>query len=273
MREDAELIKDLDDMWITAPAGAKVPFKEIATYMIERGEIAINHLDGQREIQVTADLASFKESAVEVMDDIKNNVMPEILAKYPTVSPSFEGQNREANKTQASAKSVGLVILVLIYLVIALTFRSFSQSLMLIIMIPFSMIGVVIGHYLHGFPVNILSWLGIIALIGIMVNDGLVLVDKFNSNLRDGLKFNDALFDAGKSRFRAIFLTSATTVAGMSPLLLEKSRQAQFLKPMAISISYGIIISTFLTLLMLPLLLSVSNSITVRWKWLTQVEK
>ncbi len=272
-RKDRSSIKDLDDMWITTPTGAKVPFKEIATYTIERGEIAINHLDGQREIQVTADLASFNESAVEVMEDIKNNVMPEILAKYPTVSPSFEGQNREANKTQASAKSVGLVILVLIYLIIALTFRSFSQSLMLIIMIPFSLIGVVIGHYVHGFPVNILSWLGIIALIGIMVNDGLVLVDKFNSNLRDGLKFNDALFDAGKSRFRAIFLTSATTVAGMSPLLLEKSRQAQFLKPMAISISYGIIISTLLTLLMLPLLLSISNSITVRWKWLVTGKK
>jgi multidrug efflux pump subunit AcrB len=106
-----------------------------------------------------------------------------------------------------------------------------------------------------------------------MVNDGLVLVGKFNSYLREGMKFNDALYQAGKSRFRAIFLTSLTTVAGLMPLLLEKSRQAQFLKPMAISISYGIMIATFLTLLMLPLLLSINNSLTVRVKWLLTGKK
>jgi len=135
-------------------------------------------------------------------------------------------------------------------------------------MVPFSLIGIVWGHYIHDFSINILSWLGIIALVGIMVNDGLVLIGKFNSNLKEGMKFDDALISAGTSRFRAIFLTSITTVAGLMPLLLEKSRQAQFLKPMAISISYGIIIATFLTLLMLPLLLSLSNNITVFFVWL-----
>jgi len=130
-------------------------------------------------------------------------------------------------------------------------------------MVPFSLIGIVFGHFVHGLPINILSWLGIIALVGIMVNDGLVLVGKFNGYLKEGLKFDEALVQAGISRFRAIFLTSLTTVAGLSPLLLEKSRQAQFLQPMAISISYGIVIATFLTLLMLPLLLSFSNSLKV----------
>jgi len=115
--------------------------------------------------------------------------------------------------------------------------------------------------------------LGIIALVGIMVNDGLVLVGKFNSNLKDGLKYDEALVQAGISRFRAIFLTSITTVAGLAPLMLEKSRQAQFLKPMAISISYGIVIATFLTLLMLPLLLSFSNQLTVFFKWLLTGKK
>lgn len=110
--------------------------------------------------------------------------------------------------------------------------------------------------------------LGIIALIGIMVNDGLVLISKFNGNLRDGMKFDEAIYDAGRSRFRAIFLTSATTIAGLAPLLLEKSRQAQFLKPMAISIAYGIGFATILTLLMLPLFLAFSNRIKVESKWL-----
>jgi len=130
------------------------------------------------------------------------------------------------------------------------------------------MIGVVLGHYLHNFQINILSWLGIIALIGIMVNDGLVLIGKFNLYLSEGMKFDEALIQAGKSRFRAIFLTSLTTIAGLAPLMLETSRQAQFLIPMAISIAYGIGIATVLTLVMLPLLLSASNSIKIFFKWM-----
>jgi multidrug efflux pump subunit AcrB len=266
-RKDRSSIKNLDDMWITTQSGNKVPFSEIGTYEIARGDVAINHLSGKREIQITADLTSIKESSTDIMDGIKSRIIPEILSKYPTVSASYEGQNREADKTKNSVGTVGLIIIILIYVVIAFTFRSYSQPLLLLIMVPFSLIGIVWGHYIHGFSINILSWLGIIALVGIMVNDGLVLVGKFNGFLKEGLKFDEALIKAGISRFRAIFLTSLTTVAGLAPLLLEKSRQAQFLKPMAISISYGIIVATFLTLLMLPLLLSLSNSITVFLKW------
>jgi multidrug efflux pump subunit AcrB len=266
--EDRSSIRNLDDMWISTPTGDRIPFSEIANYEIARGDVAINHLNGRREIQLTADMSSPKESATDVMTEIRTEILPNILAKYPSVQPSYEGQNREAAKTVNSANQVGLAVLILIYAVIAFTFRSYSQPLLLIIMVPFSLIGIVWGHYIHGFAINILSWLGIIALVGIMVNDGLVLVGKFNTNLREGMDFNEALFQAGKSRFRAIFLTSLTTVAGLMPLLLEKSRQAQFLKPMAISISYGIMIATFLTLLMLPLLLSINNSLTVRLKWL-----
>jgi len=111
--------------------------------------------------------------------------------------------------------------------------------------------------------------LGIIALIGIMVNDGLVLIGKFNNNLRDGMSYDDALYEAGRSRFRAIFLTSITTVAGLAPLIFEESRQAQFLIPMAISIAYGIGFATILTLIVLPIFLSFSNSLkkTIKWLW------
>lgn len=267
-REDRSSIKNLDDMWINTPLGTQVPFSEIATYQIERGDVVINHLEGKREIQVTADLKSTENSSTDILDDIKARIMPEISSKYPTVSALYEGQNREATKTQKSVKIVGPIMIALIYIVIAFTFRTYSQPLLLILMIPFSLIGVAFGHWVHGFPINILSWLGIIALIGIMVNDGLVLIGKFNGYLRDGMRFDEALVQAGKSRFRAIFLTSLTTVAGLAPLLLEGSRQAQFLKPMAVSISYGIAISTVLTLVMLPLLLAVSNSIKVFIKWL-----
>jgi multidrug efflux pump subunit AcrB len=126
---------------------------------------------------------------------------------------------------------------------------------------------------LHNYPLNISSFLGIIALVGIVVNDGLVLIEKFNGFLRQGLKFNEAILAAGKSRFRAIFLTSLTTIAGLSPLILEKSRQAQFLIPMAISIAYGIALATLLTLLMLPVLLAIGNSTKYYWNWVIHGKK
>ena len=272
-KEDRSSIKNLDDMWIITPSGSRVPFSEIASYQIVRGQVAINHLNGSREIQVFADLKSTKDSPTDILAGIQSEIVPAIISKYPSVSVSYEGQNREAQKTKDSLVKVGFIILMLIYVVIAFTFRSYSQPLLLIFMIPFSLIGIVLGHFLHGLPINILSWLGIIALIGIMVNDGLVLVGKFNGFLKEGVKYNEALLKAGISRFRAIFLTSLTTVAGLSPLLLEQSRQAQFLKPMAISISYGIVVATFLTLLMLPLLLSLSNSFKVFFKWLRTGKK
>ncbi|MCF6167982.1 efflux RND transporter permease subunit [Lutibacter sp.] len=272
-KEDRSSIKNLDDMWITTPSNKRVPFSEIATYTIKRGDVVINHLSSKREIQITADMKSPDGSATDILDDIKSNIMPEISSKYPTVSAVYEGQNREMKKTTRSVKKVGLIILALIYIVIAFTFRSYDQPILLILLIPFSLIGIIWGHWIHGFSINILSWLGIIALIGIMVNDGLVLIEKFNSYLKEGIKYDEALILAATSRFRAIFLTSLTTVAGLAPLLLEKSRQAQFLKPMAISISYGIAIATVLTLVMLPLLLAVSNNIKVFIKWLKTGEK
>ncbi|MFD1550796.1 AcrB/AcrD/AcrF family protein [Putridiphycobacter roseus] len=257
-------IKNLDDMRILTSSGDRIPFSEIAEYTIERGEITINHLEGQREIQVSADMENSKASATDFMNNIKTAILPGIFAKHPSVSATYEGQNREASKVIDSAKVVFPIILLLIYFVIAFTFRSYSQPIILLIMVPFSLIGVGWGHYIHDFPINILSMLGIIALIGIMVNDGLVLISKFNINLKEGMKFDEALVEAGKSRFRAIFLTTITTIAGLAPLIFfEKSLQAQFLIPMAISIAYGIAIATVLTLILLPILLSYTNGFKV----------
>lgn len=272
-RSNRESINDLDDMRIITPNGERVPFSEIATYNIKRGEESIRHLEGMREIQVNADLADPKGSPTEIVTDIQDNVIPDILSKYPSISVSYEGQNREASKVSKSAQKTVPVVIFLIYVVIAFTFRSYSQPFLLIIMIPFSFIGVGWGHFLHDFPINISSMLGIIALIGIMVNDGLVLIGKFNSFLVEGMSFDQALYQAGKNRFRAIFLTSLTTIAGIAPLLLEKSRAAQFLQPMAISIAYGIGMATILTLIVLPILLSATNSAKVNIKWLTTGNK
>ncbi len=271
--QNRQSIKQLDEMWIRTTSGQQVPLAEIADYSIARGEISINHLNGQREIKVEADLKDRKDSASEIVESIKTDIMPGIQAKYPSISALYEGQNREANKVQASASLVLPIILVLIYAIIAFAFRSYSQPLLLFFMVPFSLIGVGWGHWIHGFPVNILSWLGIIALIGIVVNDGLVLIGKFNLYLKEGMHFEEALLRAGQSRFRAIFLTSITTIAGLAPLIFETSRQAQFLIPMAISIAYGIALATFLTLLMLPILLYSFNTVKVYTKWLLTGKK
>ena len=268
-RENRSSIKSLDNMRILVPNGGRIPLKEIASYEIARGDVAINHLEGRREIQVSADIKDPKKtSATDIMDEIKNEIMPKILAKYPTVTPSFEGQNREFSKLNDSLKPVGLIVLLLIYIVIAFTFRSYSQPLLLLFLIPLSLPAVAWGHWIHDFPVNVLSMLGIIALIGIMVNDGLVLIGKFNNNLREGMTYDNALYEAGRARFRAIFLTSITTVAGLAPLIFEESRQAQFLIPMAISIAYGIGFATVLTLIVLPIFLAFSNSVKTTAKWL-----
>lgn len=272
-REGRSSINDLNAMRIITPSGERVPFGEIATYNIERGDESIRHLDGKREIQVNADLENPNDSATDILFEIQQGIIPEILAKYNTVSVSYEGQNREGQKLSKSASGIIPIILFLIYATIAFTFRSYSQPLLLMLLIPFSVIGVAWGHWIHGFPVNMLSAMGIIALIGIMVNDGLVLITKFNSFLKEGLPFDKALYEAGRSRFRAIFLTSLTTIAGLAPLIFEQSRQAQFLKPMAISIAYGIGIATVLTLFLLPLFLTINNKIKTGTIWLATGKK
>jgi multidrug efflux pump subunit AcrB len=254
-------------MRLVNKTGDRVPLREVANYSIRRGEISINHLDGKREIRVDADLKNPSTSATDMMNEIKAELIPSMNEKYPGITAVFEGQNREAEKTGKSAGIALPIILFLIFVIIAFTFRSFDQPIVLMLMVPFSLIGVGWGHWIHGFPINMLSFLGIIALIGIIVNDGLVLISKFNVYLKEGMTYDDALLAGGKSRFRAIFLTTITTIAGLSPLIFETSRQAQFLIPMAISIAYGIGLATVLTLVMLPLMLKLSNDIKILWKW------
>ena len=159
------------------------------------------------------------------------------------------------------------------YAVVAFVFRSYGQPFLLFILIPFSFVGVAWGHWVHGQSVNVLSGLGIVALIGILVNDGLVLIEKFNLLLKDGLPYHKAMIEAGRSRFRAIFLTSITTVAGLAPLIFERSFSAQFLIPMAISVAYGIAYAPFMTLFLLPLLLALKNTVKMYALWFWRGKK
>ncbi len=259
--DERSSIGNLENMYIRLSDGREFKLKDIANYSIQRGSLHIDHLDGKRQILITADMKNPKESVTDVLAGIRNEVLPPIQEKYPGITIGFEGQSHDTAKTAASAKIVIPIILIIMFIIIVLTFRSFTQAIVVFCMIPFGFIGVSVGHLIHGIPISMMSMFGIIALLGIMVNDSLVLITSMNHLLKEGLSFHDAVIKAGISRFRPILLTSVTTVAGLAPLILEKSLQAQFLVPMAITVAYGLMISTTVTLLVLPVSLILLNDI------------
>ncbi|MEM9051688.1 MAG: efflux RND transporter permease subunit, partial [Bacteroidota bacterium] len=266
--EDRQRLDQLENMQVRAPNGALVAVKDIARIEPQNGLIAINHRDGRREITLEGEIASLETNVVQLLGRVQSEMLPAILARYPGLDVSFEGQQRDTAKLQKSMATVGPVILILILAILIISFRSYSQSFALLLLIPFGLIGAAWGHYIHDQPMSILSFLGLIALIGVLLNDGLVYINAFNGYLADGFKFNDALKKTTLSRFRPIFLTTVTTSAGLGPLIFEKSFQAQFLIPMAISIAYGMLVGSLLIIIFLPITLTFTNKIKVLVKWL-----
>ncbi|MCB0584670.1 MAG: efflux RND transporter permease subunit, partial [Phaeodactylibacter sp.] len=261
--EDRSDITQLQDMRVRFQDGREFPLSEIASLDVKRGIININHIDGKREIKVEADVSRDDVSVSDLTNTLKEEIIPGILSDYSGVSALFEGQNREQEKSAKSIQIVGTIVLALMFFVIALTFRSVGQTLTVFLLIPFGIIGVGWGHWLMGLPISLFSFLGIIALIGILVNDALVLVTTYNKLIEDGRPQMDAIYEAGVSRFRPIVLTSVTTFAGLAPLLLEKSLQAQFLIPMAIAVSFGLLATTVVILVVLPVFLIIANRFKV----------
>ena len=259
--EDRSDISDLADMRIRTANGQSIPLRELADFSTERGVININHIDGEKEVRIEADISNDDVSISDVTSDVREIILPETLKDFPGVRASFEGQNREQAKTQ---KSIGLVmplILISMFFVIVLAFKSVSQALIVFALLPFGFIGVGFGHWVHGLPISLFSILGVIALVGIFVNDALVFITTFNDRIKEGMQVREAVIETGKSRFRPILLTSITTIAGLAPLIIEKSFQAQFLIPMAISVAYGLLVGTFVLLVLIPALLIITNRI------------
>ena len=264
---DRNSASDLQRFRIRTPEGGLVPLEEIADVALVNGITSINRLYGAREVQVSADLAGPEVSASDANADIKANVVPAILAKYPSIRASYEGQNREQAKSQSSISAVMPLIFALMLFVVILAFRSPLQALAVFGLIPFGMVGISLGHWMLGAQISLFSILGLIALIGILVNDALVFVAAFNSNMKAGSELRTAIWDAGMSRFRPILLTSITTVAGLTPLMLNKSFQAQFLIPMAISVAFGLLFVTVIILILLPVYLLWINPLHRSWVW------
>ncbi|MEM1134191.1 MAG: efflux RND transporter permease subunit [Bacteroidota bacterium] len=264
-RNDVEKLKD---MRIRTPQNNLVPVGEVADIIPVNGLLAINHLDGKRQIRVEGEVASFDVSSTEMITKISEDVIPLIAQRYTDVKIALDGQQRDTAKLAASVASAGPIILVIMISLLIITFRSVSQAVALLMVVPFGLVGVGWGHFLHGQPMSLLSFLGFIALVGVIINDGLVFIGAFNGYLKQGLKYDEALRETSISRFRPIFLTTITTTAGLAPLILERSFQAQFLIPMAITIAYGLLIGSLILILILPVFLSTFNRAKVYLKWL-----
>lgn len=244
-------LSDLQNLRIRTPAGSQVPLSEVAEIIVGRGSSTISRVDRQRIINVTADLNKDKVSATTVVADLKQ-WFPSIAEKYPSVSFDMEGEQREQRKFGSSLAFGFIVALIFIYILLAIPFGSYFQPLMVMSVIPFSIIGAIGGHAIMGLSLSISSIMGLLALIGVVVNDSLVLVDYTNKRIKEGVPLAEAVRVSGGARFRPILLTSLTTFAGLTPLITEKSTQAQFLIPMAVSLGFGILFATFLTLVLIP---------------------
>ncbi len=227
----------------------------------------MHHTNNNTKIDVSAELAKVSESATAVMGEIRTMAIPKILEKYRGIDVIYEGQSERAADTAASLRRWLPVILLLVFFTVTLTFRSFFQAAIVILLIPFAFIGVVVGHWLHGIAISLLSMFGILAVAGVVINDSLVLVSTMNRYLKEGMPFKEAVYKASISRFRPIMLTTVTTVAGLLPVVFEQSLQAQFLIPMAVALAYGLMAATLTMLLLLPPLLIAVNGIRRGWYW------
>lgn len=258
---DRSSIGKFENMRLRMPNGNEYPINELIDYEIIRGKTVINHIDGKREVNVSADIVDQNAEVPPILERIRKEVLEPIFEKYPGVTTVESGQRREVLKMATTGRTGLTVAFVVMFFLVVLSFRSFTQAAVVFALLPFGIIGAFWGHFAQNIPVNIMSVYGLIALVGILVNNSIVYTNTFNGYLKNGMKVNEALLEAGINRFRPILLTTATTVLGLFPLLAERSLQAKFLIPMAISVAYGLLVGSFFVLIYLPVFLSLLSDV------------
>ncbi len=266
-KSDRLTIGQLEKMKIKTSAG-EYPLIELADYHLERGPVAINRYNGAREIRVEAETVDPYAPVPEILEKIETDIMPDVESRFPGIRYMFQGQSKHSNEALSKASTYFLIAFIVIIFLMILHFKSVNQTLIIIAMIPLSMLGVFWGHGIHGKPLSIISLWGMIALTGVIINDAIVFLAKYDNFLLKGYKVFDAIVEAGKTRLRPIILTSITTTVGLFPIILEKSVQAQFLIPMAISLAYGVFIGTIFILIFFPVLIMLLNDFRVYLKFL-----
>jgi multidrug efflux pump subunit AcrB len=261
-------MEDLPSLRIRTPSGARVPLEEVADIHTGRGYASLARIDGKRAVTVKAAVDKEVGNVAAITTDLDRR-LADLPQRYPGVSYRFEGERKETLESVGSLAIGFPAALLGIFAVIAVVFRSYAQPVIVMASIPFGLVGAILGHLATGYPFTILSMIGAVALSGIVVNDGLILVDVANRARREGVSTVEAVVESAKSRLRPILLTSITTIAGLAPLMLERSFQAQFLIPMAVSIVYGLGLATVVTLFLLPVLYMIFEDVRMlaRWAW------
>lgn len=254
-------VSDLENMMIRTRNGREVPLLSVADINYCQGYSTITRTDGMRRVAVSAGVDSKKANANEIVAELSAHFFPELKKTFPRLRIAIQGEQKKARESLGSLKVSFPLAIIGIFVIIATMFRSYIQPFVILFTIPFGIIGAVVGHLIMGFDLSIMSVFGMVALTGVVVNDAIVLIERVNENLAEGLPFFDAIIEAGSRRFRAIFLTSISTVGGLLPLILETDLQAKFLIPMALSIAAGLIFATVLTLILIPSLLAIVNDL------------
>lgn len=263
---------DIGNLLIRTPEGGEIPLEEAAVINRGKSYTKISRTDGRRRVDATADVNVTEANAGEVVADTVETFMPSLLAKYPGLDFSLEGEQADREESLlALAVGFGYALMV-IYALLAIPFRSYAQPIVVMSAIPFGFVGAVLGHYVMGFDLSLISLFGVIALAGVVVNDSLVLVHAANERAKD-MSRQRAIIAAGMRRFRPILLTSLTTFFGLAPMIFEQSMQARFLIPMALSLGFGILFATFIILILVPALYMIVDDLVNGWGWLYGTEE
>ncbi|SFT74219.1 Multidrug efflux pump subunit AcrB [Lishizhenia tianjinensis] len=270
-QQDRSSLSDLKKMRIKMADGTAVPLTSIASFSMGRGPVSLKRRDGQRQVKVDAKCL-FPDSVAVFNQAIIKDIIPKVEALHPSVSFSKLGQFERSQKTGNSMAYMTMIVLVVMIMIVMLHFTSLYQAFLIMLVIPAGIAGAILGHGIVGIPVSILSLFGMIALLGVLINDAVVFLDRHNQLIEEGYTSRAAVYEAAISRFRPILLTTITTVSGLLPLIAEKSMQAQFLIPMAVSIAFGVLFGTFFILLCFPVAILFGNDVKRTFHWLRKGE-
>ncbi|MCB1703239.1 MAG: efflux RND transporter permease subunit [Halioglobus sp.] len=248
---------DLEEMRIRTPAGAEVPFSSVASATLARGYTTIRRVDGQRVVTVTADVDRTIATPESIIGTLQAEVLPDILARYPGISFGLSGEAEERSESMGALLSSAMLALLVIYALLAIPLQSYLQPLIIMSVIPFGIVGAIVGHLLLGMDLVFFSLLGIVALSGVVVNSSLVLVDHINKQRQQDSDLLSVVAHAGSVRFRPIILTSITTFVGLVPMMLDTTISTGLFKPMAVSLGFGVLFGTLITLFLVPCLIVV----------------
>ncbi|WP_372724029.1 efflux RND transporter permease subunit [Novipirellula sp.] len=253
-REDRNTLVSFNGIRIRNGDGIERPLSEVADVEVARGYSEIRRVNQMRSIGVVADVDETQGNAFNVVADLRANFVPEFEAEFPGVRLEWAGQQEQTTETVNSLMIGFFVVVGAMFLLLTIQFGSCWQAILILSIIPFGFIGAILGHIVMGIELTLFSIFGIVALAGVVVNDSIVLVDFINRRVEEGLPIHEAIVDGGRRRFRAVLLTSVTTVAGMLPILLERSKEAQVVSPMATSLAFGLTLSTVLVLVLAPVM-------------------